>query len=189
MIDVGHISRQTAELSCIVYALKEIDERWRKLNDHIASLLVEDFMDPKTYTTLLFDDETFSRSRLYFWILGCLNEFNVSIEDNIKQWKLFRQARISRVLDPPSKSPSKSSPESSPESSPFTFDKSRDFTRLQELDKRAGEILRSLEDLQAQFKAKMAMVQALRDGVRDSSFSLSLPIKRRQPDTFKAFQR
>ncbi|KAH6869568.1 hypothetical protein B0T10DRAFT_418339 [Thelonectria olida] len=122
-------------------------------------------MNPKTYTTLLFDDETFSRSRLYFWILGCLNEFNISIEDNIKQWKLFRQARISRVLDPSSKSSS----ESSPKSPSSTFDKSHDYTKLQELDKRAGEILRSLEDLQAQFQAKMATVQALRDGLFNAS--------------------
>lgn len=83
-----------AEAIIVVAAMRNVEDRWRDLNEYIGSLLVEDFMDPKSYTMLLFDDETFSRSRLYFWIIGCLNEFDISIEDNIKQWKLFRQARI-----------------------------------------------------------------------------------------------
>ena len=24
-----------------------------------------------------------------FWVIGCLNEFEVSIADNIKQWELY----------------------------------------------------------------------------------------------------
>lgn len=106
-IDVGHVSRTTAELSCIVYSLYEIDKRWRELNEHIANLLVEDFMDPKIYSMLLFDYETFSWSRLYFWILGCLNKFNTSIEDNISSGSLFGKLefpvylihRLNRYLD------------------------------------------------------------------------------------------
>jgi hypothetical protein len=165
-IDAGQISEQTFGLSCIVYALRKVEEQWRQFNDHIGSLLVEDFMDPRAYTKLLFDDETFSRSRLYFWILGCLNEFQVSIEDNIKQWKLFRQARICHLLDLP--------PNSSPDASLPQLDRLGDLARLRELDKEAGEIRQSLEDIQAQFRAKSATVQALRDGVSNFQPSLSL---------------
>lgn len=117
-IDVGQASQQTAELSCIVYALREVDKRWRQFNEYIGSLLVEDFMDPKAYTTLLFDDETFSRSRLYFWILGCLNDFDADIEDNIKQWTLYRQARLRHLLDLSPESSSAPSPQSSSAPSP-----------------------------------------------------------------------
>ncbi|KAL4971370.1 hypothetical protein BDW66DRAFT_155736 [Aspergillus desertorum] len=160
-ISGGQMSQQTAELSYIVYALREVEERWRQFNKHIETLLVEDFMDPEAYTKLLFDDQTFSRSRLYFWIIGCLNEFDVSIDDNIKQCTLYRQARVHPRLDSILKSSSKSSgSDSSGE---------RDLFRLQELDKEAGEIQQSLKDLQAQFKAKLATVQALRDGLFNAS--------------------
>jgi hypothetical protein len=56
-------------------------------------------MNPKDYVKLLFDDEIFSWSRLYFWVIGCLNEFDISIGDNIKQWKLFQQACVSPRLE------------------------------------------------------------------------------------------
>ncbi|ETS81000.1 hypothetical protein PFICI_06002 [Pestalotiopsis fici W106-1] len=149
--EVAHMSRQTAELSFIVYALNEIERRWRKLNDHIASLLVEDFMDPEAYTKLLFDDETFSRSRLYFWILGCLNEFQTTIEDNIQQSRLFRKGRIQPVLQALSSSPT------------------QDAMRLQELDKKVDELEQSLGDLRTQFQSKILTVQGLREGLFNAS--------------------
>lgn len=145
-------SQQIAELSCIVYALRKVEHQWRQFNEYIGSLLVEDFMHPEAYTKLLFDDETFSQSRLYFWIIGCLNEFDASIKDNIKQWKLFRQARIRFLLNPSDKSPARD-----------------ELNRVQELDKEAEEIRQSLEDLQTQFQAKLVTVQALRDGLFNAS--------------------
>jgi hypothetical protein len=54
-------------------------------------------MDPEAYVKLLFDDGNFSRSRLYFWVIGCLNEFDISIE-HIKQCTLFREARVRQFL-------------------------------------------------------------------------------------------
>lgn len=144
---INESGSRIAEVTIIVYAIGNAEERWGKLNEYIESLLVEDFMDPKAYTMLLFDDETFSRSRLYFWIIGCLNEFDLSIEDNIKQWKLFRQARISHHL------------ESSSHSHNTELDK------LRKLDGLGEQIRQRLENLQTQFRAKIATVQALRDGV------------------------
>lgn len=88
-------SRHVAELFCILYALGLIENRWLQFNDHIRSLLIEDFMEPDAYVKMLFDDHKFSSSRLYFWIIGCLNEFLISIEDNHedrdKEWKELRQ--------------------------------------------------------------------------------------------------
>jgi hypothetical protein len=92
----GKKTRYTAEFASVVYALKVVEKRWRSLNEYIGGLLTEDFMDPTAFTKLLFDDEDFSRSKLYFWATGCLNEFEASIEDNILQWKLFRMARMAR---------------------------------------------------------------------------------------------
>ncbi|KAF7948502.1 uncharacterized protein EAE97_003913 [Botrytis byssoidea] len=88
----------TAELTSILYAMRLVVKRWEELYQHIEGLLHEDFMDPATYVELLFDDENFSQSRLYFWVTGCVNEFQISIEDNIKQWTLFREARVESYL-------------------------------------------------------------------------------------------
>lgn len=155
-INLGKVGHRTAELSYIVHALREVEGRWREFNDYIGDLLVEDFMDPKAYTKLLFDDETFSRSRLYFWIIACLTEFDASIGDNIKQWKLFRLARVSPPLRHRSWLPT------------------ADVDRFQELNAEGEGIRQTLEDLQAQFRAKLASVQALRDGV--SVLNIPLPI-------------
>ncbi|KAF7897147.1 hypothetical protein EAF00_005375 [Botryotinia globosa] len=89
----------TAELTSILYAMRLVVQRWEELYQHIEGLLHEDFMDPATYVKLLFDDENFSQSRLYFWVIGCVNEFQISIEDNIKQWTLFREARVESYLE------------------------------------------------------------------------------------------
>jgi hypothetical protein len=146
---MGQRSQQTAEFSIIIYALRKVEGRWRDLNEYIGDLLVEDFMDPEAYSKLLFDDETFSHSKLYFWAIGCLNELTVSIEDNIKQLRLFRKDRIPQPPESPAKSPAQ----------PFLPQELRD------LDEEAGKIEQSLEELKAQFKAKLVTIQALRDGV------------------------
>lgn len=83
----------TAQLTCIVWALKEVANRWADLNDYISGLLSDDFMDPESYVKLLSDDAAFRRSKLYFWAIGCLNEFDTSIKDNINQWELIKEKR------------------------------------------------------------------------------------------------
>ena len=139
---IGQRSQQTAKLSIIVYALRKVEEQWRQFNEYIGSLLVQDFMDPEAYSEPLFNDKNFSRSKLYFWAIGCLNEVNVSIEDNIKKLKLFRQARIPHPSEPPPKSPALPSlPQ-----------------RLLDLDEEAGKIGQGLEDLKARCEGELVTI-------------------------------
>lgn len=140
---LGEQSLLFAETTTIVAAIRKVGDRWRDLNEYIGSLLVEDFMDPKSYAMLLFEDETFSRSRLYFWIIGCLNEFDISIKDNIKQWKLFRQARIDSEL-----ARLKAEFQETEDIEYF-----REFVDLQNLSTRGEEVRQELEDVQSQFRA------------------------------------
>ena len=156
---------------------KKFEAEWRGFSEYIGSLIVEDFMSPRTYSQLLFDDASFSRPKLYFWILGCLNEFDVVIEDNIKQWTLYRQARVDKLLnrfaEPTPASSSEKSPETSPEkahgSLPTRRDPDKGLKKFRELARKAEYIRQSLEDLRAQFKAKQSKVQALRDGLFNAS--------------------
>ncbi|KAF2184726.1 hypothetical protein K469DRAFT_578976 [Zopfia rhizophila CBS 207.26] len=121
-------------------------------------------MDPKIYVKLIFDDESFTRSRLYFWVIGCLNEFLVSIEDNTKQWKLFREARVTPLLKPLPKS--RDVPQNPDSSTPYHRS---EIQRLQSLDQSAEGIRENLEILRSRFKNQLETVKALRDGLFNAS--------------------
>lgn len=82
------------ELHTIVKAMRVVENRWQQLERYVSGLLVQDLSDPKKYCALLFDDETFSRSRLYFWLTGFITEIQPYLTDNIDQWKLYQQGRI-----------------------------------------------------------------------------------------------
>ncbi|KAJ4153822.1 hypothetical protein LMH87_010293 [Akanthomyces muscarius] len=166
-IEEGQSSQGVAELWSIVYALEKIEAEWRGFNKYIDSLLVENFMNPRTYSKLLFDDASFSRSRLYFWILGCLNEFDVVIEDNIKQWTLYRQARVDKLLKrfarPATAFSSEKSPETPPGkahgSLPTRRDPDKELKEFRELARKAEDIRQSLEDSRAHSKQSTSIAR------------------------------
>ncbi|KAM0168178.1 hypothetical protein ACHAPF_011254 [Botrytis cinerea] len=156
--EVGkHRCRLTAELTSIFHALRVVVNRWENLYQHIEGLLHKDFMDPKAYVNLLFDDENFSESRLYFWIIGCLNEFDISIEDNIKQWMLFREARVDPHLE-------KDQGDNTPgEGNMDSLEQSQNLTK--EID----NLQEALKNWQKQFKHQKETAIALRDGLFNAS--------------------
>lgn len=155
-----------AEVACIVYALKEVVKRWTNLNEYVSKLLMEDVMDPEVYVQLLFDDETFSRSRLYFWVIGCLNEFDLSIADNIKQWELYRLARVIPALAADNANSSVNISQVLPLSSSSQSDQKVDAANgLMSLDREAEELRETLEYMKGEFRNKLRAVEMLRSGV------------------------
>lgn len=151
-----------AELYIIVDCLMIVESRWETLQRYFDGLLDEDFMDSEAYTRLIFDDDKLSRSRLYFWTISCLNEFIMSLDDTQKQWKFFCEARID---------PDWSTEAASKDKAPGWEEK---FEIAQKLLKKGERVLQGLEDIQAEFRAKIGVVQTLRDGVR-RSMSISFP--------------
>jgi hypothetical protein len=83
-----------AELYCLCFGLSEVVTRWTSLNEYLDTLIAHDFMELKSYWKFLFDDESFTLSRKYFWAIGCLGEFIGYISDNIRQWDLYYEARL-----------------------------------------------------------------------------------------------
>ncbi|KAK3397635.1 hypothetical protein B0T20DRAFT_453711 [Sordaria brevicollis] len=116
-------------------------------------------MNPKDYCNLLFDDETFSRSRLYFWILGFIIKVQPCIEDNITQWNLYQQARIQ---------PLKEGLKSKEHSELTTVERSI-LESITKYDKRGNDIKQDLENLKKRFDAISESVRALRDGLFNAS--------------------
>jgi hypothetical protein len=167
-------TRILAELLCISYGLANIIRKWTSLDDYLQGLLVVDFMEPKTYSKLLFDDESFGRSRKYFWAIGCLSEFDITIADNIKQWDMYREARIDPLLQmekleeeflnanletPPIKPHVYPAEDGGPHTGQEIIEK---FKKLVKENERHRE---SLVGLQHGFKLKLETVKSLRDGV------------------------
>ena len=108
-------------------------------------------MCPTDHDNLFFDDETFSRSRRYFWAIDCLSEFDVSISDNINQWNQYKAARLQHLLDQ---------------------------RVLSELDmqqfKHAERYLHMLQSQLEYLRRKLAATKALRDAVGASYNSIEL---------------
>ena len=75
----------------IEFSMRQIITRWSEIADYFAWLIGhrDALADPDTHDSLLFDDDSFSRSRRYFWAINYLAELDVSIEGNctqLEQW-------------------------------------------------------------------------------------------------------
>lgn len=139
----GRLSQPGAELKLIGQGMEKISERWAGFQAYFDYILDggDSLMKPAEHDNLLFDDNTFSRSRKYFWAIDCLTEFDTSITDNITQWELYKAARVAPIID-----------------------------QLSELDKRqlslAERQYRVLKNQRESFRQKHAATKALRDAVR-----------------------
>jgi len=159
-----------SELLCINQGLAQVIQKWTELDEYLGGLLIEDFMEPKQYAALLFDDENFTRSRKYFWAIGCLNEFDISIGDNIKQWDLYYAARLSPILEDAHAverfdNASVRKPEYNENPMREVRTGEKEFEAFKMMVKTGTNHREALVDLKAQFKAKLEQVKALRDGV------------------------
>jgi hypothetical protein len=133
-----------AELACIIRALREVITRWTQLYEYMMILLNDsDIMEPKQYVESLFDNADYDRSKRFFWIIGCLNEFDSSIGHNILQVELFREARIPAVKQP----------------------SEEETEKAWVLDKEVETLCQSLKDLRSGFRDQLQRAQTLRDGV------------------------
>lgn len=83
-------------MNLIAQGLGKISERWADFHSFFDFTLdgSDSLMQPSEHDNLLFDDGAFSRSRRYFWAIDCLSEFDISISDNIRQWELYKEARV-----------------------------------------------------------------------------------------------
>lgn len=165
-----------AELSCIVSALAQIIERWSILDKYLGSMMVNDFMEPKQYAALLLDDNNFTRSRKYFWAIGCLNEFIVSIADNVKQWDMYYEARAKDFLDSDQNmadrldaasiyAPGYIGQGSNSEQSRYIQDGETQLQNVTLMIQAGMAHREALANLLAEFERKLETVKSLRDGV------------------------
>lgn len=153
-------SKLASETACIVYGLKQIEHRWSQLDRQLDDLLAEDFMNPEKYVELLIEDDNFTRSKLYFWIAKAINEFIISISENIKQWDLYRHARIQPWVS--------GNTTEERQSTLRVWDRDDE---LWALDGQAEMIKEGLEELKKGLQNKLQTVEAVRGGVSHILYS------------------
>lgn len=87
----GHL----APLGLILEALQDAVNSWEAIADHLALLVNKRaaIFVPDMHDQLLFDDDAFSRSRLYIWAIDSLEIFIPTIAANIREWEVFWKTR------------------------------------------------------------------------------------------------
>jgi hypothetical protein len=78
----------------IEFTLRMVIERWEKIAEYFAWLVghhKDILSDPDAHDSLLFDDDSFSRSRRYFWAINYLAELDISISGNIVELEKFEK--------------------------------------------------------------------------------------------------
>ncbi len=71
--------------------IRMVIERWDRIAEYFSKLLGhrDTLSDPDAHDSLLFDDDSFSRSRKYFWAINYLAELDISISGNIVELEKF----------------------------------------------------------------------------------------------------
>ena len=77
----------TIALTILPRCYKDVRERWTEIRDRLDRILDEGdaLFSPPDRDGLLWDDEIFTRSRKYFWVINCLTKFHLSIEIIVPQ--------------------------------------------------------------------------------------------------------
>jgi hypothetical protein len=101
IVVVGVSLKCTTSNSAYSYIFRYAVPAWEALVGYFDQFADErkDFLGPSLHDNLRVDDETFSRSRKYFWALSCLSAFNLYIGSMIQQWKGSRDIWEKRFLE------------------------------------------------------------------------------------------
>jgi hypothetical protein len=77
---------------CISISLHRAREGWKTLATYVDELLGmdDDIFKIEAHGGLNFDDDLYTRSRRYFWVINCLNESEQALGRNVQAWTDFR---------------------------------------------------------------------------------------------------
>ncbi|KAI1380653.1 hypothetical protein F4677DRAFT_194030 [Hypoxylon crocopeplum] len=153
-------------LRLVKKGLETAANSWEDMRAHFNIILDSDdtTLTPQKHDELLFDDDTFSRSRRYFWAADSLEVFITQIKDAISEWENFWAARepIIRAIEEVYWRRATSWHKNDPTSS-----EAYEISNMN-LDG-VLEQVRRLQNYQNQFEAFLKKTHALRDGLFNAS--------------------
>ncbi|KAF7586685.1 hypothetical protein BBP40_008491 [Aspergillus hancockii] len=144
-------------LQYVSRALQDVSQRWRALLEALEEVVDNHqfFQDPEILADRLFDDDSFSISKRYFWAINFLHEFIHLIDDNIEQWGQYRKACVEPALRLCSLTTEHHLKES---------DKA-----LRMYESLATESCSELQSLRQAFHEKLEQITVMRDGLFNAS--------------------
>ncbi|KAL9613084.1 MAG: hypothetical protein Q9167_002341 [Letrouitia subvulpina] len=79
--------------STLRMVISRILVHWAKINEYIEKFIAgqDTFLDEDRHDHLLFDDDSFTRSRQYFWVINCIEEFVLIIDETINHYENVRK--------------------------------------------------------------------------------------------------
>ncbi|TGO39162.1 hypothetical protein BHYA_0059g00260 [Botrytis hyacinthi] len=83
-----------------IIAVSHMIQKWEQILEHFDNLITKKiaFLDPLKHDNFLVNDETFSRSKRYFWAISTLKELDAVISENIQQVsKLINQREPTKI--------------------------------------------------------------------------------------------
>lgn len=71
----------------LTQAVTSVVSQWAAIAKHLKAFIVDHhlLLDPEGHDRLLFDDDSFSRSRKYFWVINFLAECDSRIDENLQE--------------------------------------------------------------------------------------------------------
>jgi len=160
-LDAITINKSDGLRSLIRYSLEALAlvvKGYERILSYFDEIIVEKdvFLDPEVHDSLLTDDESFSRSKRYFWAITTLKEINHTVIDNIQE--------IENLLAV--KSPMDRAAESS-EGEP-RIDLEREKIRLNQNRRQMRVIQDRLKMISVNLSRKLGEVTELRNGVSNA---------------------
>jgi hypothetical protein len=160
-------SPESAILDLIFTGLSDAADSWEEIGKLLSPMLGDQvtILNPEKHDGLLFDDNTFSRSRRYFWAVECLDVFLADIRDAVKQWEYFWRTweevlgRLQKGCRQNADSRHKNDEQGRP-----ILDNRADPKFSEALD-RIEKQIRRLRELEIQFDALLQKIQTLREAV------------------------
>ncbi|KXX81511.1 Lon protease [Madurella mycetomatis] len=138
----------------VARALGQVASRWRTILQELDELVnVSDVLRQQAHLQdILFDDDAFSTSKRYFWIITFIHEAVSLLDDNIQQWSLYQKRAVVPFMAPLMKD---------------QVEHWREYVQqvLTTADKDASEACEELRQLRQAFCEKLARITVMRDGV------------------------
>ena len=99
-------SMQIAMLVLVGYALRIATDQWQNMVSYFDTMLSNDLLNhaestllsPEKHDMLLFEDESFSRSRKYFWVVDAISTFIEKISEALDAWERYRTNEVDPFL-------------------------------------------------------------------------------------------
>lgn len=128
-------------LTMIVFmVISRLLKEWTSISNYVETFVESKltFLHEEKQDSLLFDDDEFSRSRQYSWVITSTGEFIAIIEKTLSDYSDLKEW----VIEP-----------------------MRPGVKKEEAQKQAEKYKKKLDDVTQRFKSQKARAEALRDGV------------------------